>query len=210
MRRTVLLLAGMLLLGLIGVWFWSGQRKPHSPNAGAPEARRNPIIRQRPPAESLAPPGKAAIPESNQPAAPVRITSSVVPGAPMAASSPATHPPAAATPPEASSLAPPRPVSQPEARADLENLRLMFRDYRTRLGENPVGSNAEIMKAVMGDNPAKARLGPPEGLSLNDQGELVDRWGTPFFFHQLSKTQMEIRSAGPDRIMWTSDDVVQR
>lgn len=84
----------------------------------------------------------------------------------------------------------------------------MLRDYRTRMGENPVGTNAEIMKAVMGGNPKQARLGPPEGQSLNGKGELVDRWGTPYFFHQLSRTDTEVRSAGPDRILWTQDDVL--
>jgi hypothetical protein len=102
----------------------------------------------------------------------------------------------------------PAPKPEPEGRAEVESVRLMFRDYRTRMGENPVGTNAEIMKAVMGGNPVNARLGPPEGQSLNEQGELVDKWGTPYFFHQMSKDHMEIRSAGPDRKMWTSDDVV--
>jgi len=85
---------------------------------------------------------------------------------------------------------------------------MMFRDYRTRMGGNPVGTNAEIMKAIMGDNPVQARLGPPAGQTLNEQGELLDRWGQRYFFHQLSKDQMEIRSAGADRQMWTGDDVV--
>jgi hypothetical protein len=91
----------------------------------------------------------------------------------------------------------------------LDQVGLMLRDYRSLMGTNPVGTNAEIMAAVMGANPRQARLGPPEGQSLNAQGELVDRWGTPYFFHQLSATSMEIRSAGADRVMWTSDDIVQ-
>lgn len=86
----------------------------------------------------------------------------------------------------------------------------MLRDFRTRIGENPTGTNAEIMKVVMGGNRVQAKLGPPEGQKLNDQGELVDRWGAPYFFHQLSKNEMEIRSAGPDRAMWTADDVVMK
>jgi hypothetical protein len=90
----------------------------------------------------------------------------------------------------------------------MENVQLMFRDFRTRMGGNPVGTNAEIMKGVMGENPVNAVLGPPEGQRLNDYGELVDRWNTPYFFHQLSKDDMEIRSAGPDRKMWTVDDIV--
>lgn len=84
----------------------------------------------------------------------------------------------------------------------------MLRNFRTRMNENPVGTNAEIMKAVMGGNPFNAQLGPPPGQSLNEQGELVDRWGTPYFFHQLSKDTMEVRSAGPDGVLWNADDLV--
>ena len=83
---------------------------------------------------------------------------------------------------------------------------MMVREYRDAVGENPVGTNAEIVKAVMGDNLKQAKIGLPEGQGINGKGELVDRWGTPYFFHQVSKSEMEIRSAGPDREMWTGDD----
>ena len=66
------------------------------------------------------------------------------------------------------------------------------------------------MKAIMGANPKSARLGPPDGMSLNGNGELLDPWGTPYFFHQLSATEMEVHSAGPDKQMWTSDDLVTK
>lgn len=122
----------------------------------------------------------------------------------------------APTPPPAANAAPAgiAPAAQKaeiaDEKQDLENVRRMFGDYRTRMGENPVGSNAEIMKKVMGDNPVGARLGPPEGQSINAEGELVDRWGTAYFFHQLAADKMEIRSAGPDKRMWTADDVVTK
>jgi hypothetical protein len=35
----------------------------------------------------------------------------------------------------------------------------------------------------------------------------VDRWGEPLYFHAISRDRLEIRSAGPDKIMWTPDDV---
>jgi hypothetical protein len=95
-----------------------------------------------------------------------------------------------------------------KAAIDVDKVGLMLRDYRTLMGENPFGTNAEIMRAVMGGNPKQSRLGPPEGQPLNAKGELVDRWGTPYFFHQMSRTDMEIRSAGPDLVMWTDDDIV--
>jgi hypothetical protein len=113
-------------------------------------------------------------------------------------------------PPVPPDLPPPKPrvAPSPEALKDIDDIQFMLRDYRTRLGGNPAGTNAEIMKELMGGNRAQVRIGPPEGQRLNEEGELVDRWGAPYFFHQLSKTEMEIRSAGPDRTMWTADDIV--
>ena len=78
------------------------------------------------------------------------------------------------------------------------------------MGENPVGNNAEITKALMGDNLKQVKIPIPSGSSMNANGELCDRWGTPYFFHQLSAKQMEVRSAGPDREMWTADDVAAK
>ena len=84
---------------------------------------------------------------------------------------------------------------------------MSLRDYRTLMGENPTGTNAEITKSLNGGNPKQASL-IQEGLLLNANGELIDRWGTPYFFHSLTKDHMQIRSAGPDRQMWTEDDTV--
>ena len=111
------------------------------------------------------------------------------------------------SPTAASALSKPQ---QKAALADLDNVQFMLRDFRARMHGNPEGTNAEIMKSVMGGNPVQAHLGPPEGQRLNEQGELVDRWGTPYFFHQLSKEEMEVRSSGPDRTMWTTDDLVMK
>ena len=93
--------------------------------------------------------------------------------------------------------------------AILESMHRVIHSYNTEFGENPVGNNAEITAALMGNNPRHLNLIQPDtGLQVNGNGELIDAWGTPFFFHQLSGQDMEIHSAGPDRIMWTSDDLV--
>jgi hypothetical protein len=118
-----------------------------------------------------------------------------VPALPMPESDPVQVAPGGAT------------VSPSRLRADLADVQLALRDYRTGLGENPVGNNAEITRALLGDNLKQIKIPVPNGSQLNAQGELCDRYGTPYFFHQLSGTQMEIRSAGPDRQMWTADDV---
>jgi hypothetical protein len=98
-------------------------------------------------------------------------------------------------------------LSAEEVAIEVDKIRLSLRDYRTVMGENPVGTNAEITAALDGANPKQARL-LREGQSVNGKGELVDPWGTPYFFHQLSKSQMEIWSAGPDRTMGTGDDTI--
>jgi hypothetical protein len=93
----------------------------------------------------------------------------------------------------------------------LGNMRIAIQQHGSRFGGNPVGTNPEITKALNGENPKQVRfLTEESGLRINARGELVDYWGTPFFFHQLSGTEMEIRSAGPDRVMWTADDLVTR
>jgi hypothetical protein len=98
-------------------------------------------------------------------------------------------------------------ISHEKAMIELDKIHRMIRDFHTLMGQNPVGTNAEIMAAVMGKNPKQATLGPPEGQQLNAKKELIDPWGTPYFFHQLSGDVMEIHSAGPDRIFGTADDL---
>lgn len=117
-----------------------------------------------------------------------------------------------ATPEGATTAAPAQAqveVNPEQIAADLDRLSLSMRDYRTLMAQNPVGTNTEITDALMGNNRKSARLAP-EDARLNGTGEMVDRWGVPYFFHQLSATSMEIHSAGPDRKMGTDDDIIHR
>ena len=91
----------------------------------------------------------------------------------------------------------------------LDNVRSAIHNYCSMFNGNPVGVNSEITSQLNGHNPKQADFIRPEaGMRINDRGELVDPWGTPYFFHQVSGTEMQIRSAGPDTIMWTADDLV--
>jgi hypothetical protein len=103
----------------------------------------------------------------------------------------------------------PEPLPGLTPAAVLQNMRSAVLDYSSRLGGNPVGNNREITAKLNGGNPKQiVFLKEEDGMRVNQRGELIDNWGTPFFFHQISGTEMEIRSAGPDRKMWTSDDLV--
>ena len=91
----------------------------------------------------------------------------------------------------------------------LENMARAVRQYGTMFGGNPVGTNPEITSQLSGSNPKHINfINAEQGMRVNENGELVDPWGTPYFFHQISGTDMEIHSAGPDRVMWTADDLV--
>jgi len=91
----------------------------------------------------------------------------------------------------------------------LQNIRRAVREYGEMFGGNPVGTNPEITAALAGKNAKQINfLNGQPGTRINQNGELVDPWGTPYFFDQPSGTVMEIHSAGPDKIMWTSDDLV--
>lgn len=93
--------------------------------------------------------------------------------------------------------------------AVLQNVRSVVRDYSARFGGNPIGNNREITAKLNGGNPKQVVfLKEEDGMRINGRGELIDNWGTPFFFHQISASEMEIRSAGPDGKMWTADDLV--
>ena len=146
---------------------------------------------------------------------------------PVARTTDTTHPPTAASfqaknpaevpgPIAMRAASPGAPVTNAEAlalspRIVLENVRSAIRLYGSTYGGNPVGTNPEITAALTGDNPKHIHfIGADSGLSVDDKGELVDPWGTPLFFHQLSGAETEIRSAGPDKRMWTTDDLVTK
>lgn len=195
-----------LAVAAIIAWFWFGNEAPRPiAQDAAPSAHEDGAASAG--AKAVAPPVPSASNQAEVPSKPVApLTTSVVPGSPMVRTVVAPGPPPVANGPVVRS----REVPTVEGKPELDKVQMMLRDYRTRMGENPVGSNAEIMKAVMGGNPVNARLGPPEGQSVNADGELLDHWGTPYFFHQLAKDKMEIRSAGPDRKLFTVDDLVSK
>lgn len=74
----------------------------------------------------------------------------------------------------------------------------------------PMGANEEFAAALRGKNRIKLRFLPDSHRCFNSQGQIVDRWQTPLFFHVKSLSRIDIRSAGPDRQLWTDDDLHRR
>lgn len=131
----------------------------------------------------------------------------------VSAPQPQTPAPPAPAPPPAPVAVPPgylESLRQSPEQLEAEEIALNLRNFGARFGGNPSGSNAEIVKTLNGGNPQGVRYLPEQLLRLNDRGELLDAWGTPYFFHQLSAQETEIRSAGPDKTMWTHDDLLSK
>jgi hypothetical protein len=73
--------------------------------------------------------------------------------------------------------------------------------------DRPLSSNDEWSQALRGLNPSRQPFLPDKHIIFNPEHQLIDRWGTPLFFHAEAKGQYAIRSAGPDRRLWTADDL---
>ena len=99
-----------------------------------------------------------------------------------------------------------------EERTGVEDLAVvlnLFTHYRTRFQGYPVGEdNATFVNALTGSNPGHLAFISRDHPAIDAQGRLLDRWGEPFFFHLLGREELEIRSAGPDRQLYTADDLL--
>ena len=116
----------------------------------------------------------------------------------------------------------PEPTRAPIAAASLESLNqsenppeadLLFiqdvlKTYRAAFRENPFGGeNEEIVAGLTGRNARSLVLLPPDHPAIDEAGRLLDRWGTPYHFHPISREVMDVTSAGPDHQLFTEDDV---
>lgn len=191
MKKWVALVAGVAVG--IGIWFLLSNRKAESPPGQPTVQEQNAAVNHALANQNT---NTVAIIQSNfarvqsQPDAPVQ--QSVV---------------AIATPP----AGPPAPLqfTNVEPNTVMQNMSRVIRQYGEMFGGNPVGNNQEITSQLNGNNPKHFHfITTDAGMRINGDGELVDPWGTPYFFHQISGADTEIHSAGPDRIMWTADDIV--
>jgi hypothetical protein len=81
---------------------------------------------------------------------------------------------------------------------DVENLFNGLQKYKERVGAYPVGGNAEVVKAMQGNNPKNVIVIVGHNTEVNEKGEFVDPWATPLRIY-FSDNGVLIRSAGPNR-----------
>ena len=85
----------------------------------------------------------------------------------------------------------------------MDNSLLLLKSAANR----PLSANEDWADLFRGRSTAREEFLPPQHIALNAEGELIDRWATPLFFHALGGGRYEIRSAGPDKTLWTDDDL---
>lgn len=81
---------------------------------------------------------------------------------------------------------------------DVENFFAGLQEYKEYVGSYPTGNNAQVVKALMGQNPKKLIILVGRKHELNEKGEFVDPWGTPLRIY-FSGDGILVRSAGPNR-----------
>jgi hypothetical protein len=65
-----------------------------------------------------------------------------------------------------------------------------------------------MMNSLCGMNPGKLAVFPQDHPRLDPEAGLLDAWGRPFVFHQISSDHLEIRSIGQDGEIFSDDDIV--
>ncbi len=190
MKKGFAFVAVLLFVGL-AFWFYDRPKKAAPANLALFTQNSSSVLPKKLSAVQVVPAASAV---TNATAAALWANSS---------SAPAPAPQAGELKPDESASTPVGPEKA------LEIVQRAVHQYGEMFGGNPVGTNPEITSQLTGNNPKQINfLSSQPGMHINASGELVDAWGTPYFFHQLSGSEMEIHSAGPDKMMWTSDDLV--
>ncbi len=94
---------------------------------------------------------------------------------------------------------------------DVDILHALLRQYLRHLKNRPavpIGNDSDLAKALTGHNPMRLTVLPSDNPALCADGRLRDRWGTPYFLHPQGRNTYEIRSAGPDRKLFSADDLL--
>lgn len=95
---------------------------------------------------------------------------------------------------------------------DLEILHSLIQEFIEIVKEPnrpPLGLNEDVVKALTGQNRMQLATIPTNHPAISSNGQLTDRWGSPYFIHPRSADAFEVRSAGPDKTLFTTDDITR-
>ena len=90
---------------------------------------------------------------------------------------------------------------------EMSGICLALQQYESECGTFPAGSNAAVFQLLYGTNPFHRDFFDP-GDRTNSNGEFLDAWGSPYQIEINGRTNVLIKSAGPDRKWGDQDDYV--
>jgi hypothetical protein len=98
---------------------------------------------------------------------------------------------------------------------ELNQVQTAFLSYYTEYAEYPVTSdNATLIKILTGltanENSRQIAFLTVKPSDENAKGELLDPWGTPLEMSVTHDGVIHLRSAGPDKIFGTADDITNQ
>jgi hypothetical protein len=94
---------------------------------------------------------------------------------------------------------------------DLRKLHRVLTGYFSVIKDanrNPIGGNADLAAALRGENPNRTIFVHPGHAVFSPDGLLRDRWDSPIVVHPEGWRRIELRSAGPDKMPYTDDDLI--
>lgn len=94
---------------------------------------------------------------------------------------------------------------------DLRKIHRVATGYFSVIKESsrfPIGGNEDLSAALRGENANREVFISASHPVFSREGLLVDRWDTPLIVHPEAWRQLELRSAGPDRIPHNADDLI--
>lgn len=97
------------------------------------------------------------------------------------------------------------------AQQDVDTLKQIIQQYLEAIQNRPgppIGDDADLARVLQGRNPLKLVVIPASHPIFSADGRMRDRFGTPYHVHARNSTAIDIRSAGPDRKLFTADDFV--
>jgi hypothetical protein len=80
--------------------------------------------------------------------------------------------------------------------------------YKYDFGSYPTGDCAQVLRELFGNNPQKIEFLSPQNMSVNQAGELLDPWGTPYIINFPSTNGFVISSAGKNKVFGDKDDII--
>lgn len=90
----------------------------------------------------------------------------------------------------------------------------LFHDYLTNIflliknrDSAQYAINEDLSEFLLGKNSDRSALISENSHIFDEEKRIIDRWGTPIHIHTISRNNFELRSGGPDKKLFTEDDV---